>query len=346
MSVDLICEIEKYLASAEKFDEAEELLLATWLLGKEDPSISIKYDYCQSRTAVRLTFDKERHFVNGIYWDYDVDNDELGELSVKMLGHEFTHQAVWERYADSWYEYWWLGPNDEVCDALNDVLNMCVHSGGCDEWVYCEEPFVDKYIIASALRNTRRHGYCHFYLLADRGNQVYLASDIKRDIDECAEYWVLFDGWMSGDKQERVSLGRLRQISDEECVQLLLKQKLVISQEFDDDAIWLPKEGKLMPLQAMANETVHLPRPLSDGRYLARDLAHALKKAFKEHSYTSSAIAAGVGFDRHEVVAWCKGRGVIPLECLRMLCKHMGIEVEDLGVDLRFESSSTKVKQC
>lgn len=334
MSSKLMLDIEKYLASTEKFDEAEELLLAIWLQSKVDPSFNIEYDHCQSRTAVDLTFDKERHFVNGIYWDYDVDNDELGELSVKILGHEFTHQAVWERYADSWYEYRWLGPNDEVCDALNDVLDMCVHSGGCDEWVYCEEPFVDKYIIASALRNTRRHEYRYFYALADRDDHVYLASDIKRDIDECAEYWVLFDGRMSGDKQERVSLERLRRISDEECVQLLLKQKLVVSQEFDDDAIWLPKEGKLMPRQAMANETAHLPRPLSDGRYLARDLAHALKKAFKEHSYTPSAIAAGVGLDRHEVVAWSKGRGLIPHECLQMLCKHMGIAVEDLGVDL------------
>lgn len=340
MAVNLITEIEKYLASTEKFDEAEELLLATWLLGKEDPSISIKYDYCQSRTAVRLTFDTERHFVNGIYWDYDVDNDELGELCVKILGHEFKHQAVWERYADSWYEYRWSGPNDEVCDSLNNALDEIAYSGGCDEWVYCEEPFVDKYIIASALRNTRRHEYCNFYALADGDNHVYLASDIKRDIDECAEYWVLFHGWMSGDRSEPVPLGRLRQISDEECVQLLLKQKLIVSQEFDDDAIWLPKEGKLIPIKARANESDHYARPVADGRYLARDLAKTLNKAFEEHSYTPSAIAAGVGLDKHDVAAWCKGRGLISLECLQMLCKHMGIAVEELGVDMRGKRSS------
>ncbi len=33
MAVDHITEIDKCLASTEKFDEAEELLLATWLLG-------------------------------------------------------------------------------------------------------------------------------------------------------------------------------------------------------------------------------------------------------------------------------------------------------------------------
>ena len=343
MAVNLITEIEKYLASTEKFDEAEQLLLATWLLSKVGSEFNIAYDYCQSRTAVRLTFDKERHCVNGIYWDYDVDNDELGELSVTILGREFSHQAVWERYADSWYEYRWSGPDDEVCDVLNSALNRCVHSGGCDEWVYCEEPFVDKFIIASALRNTRRQEHCQFYALSDSDDKVYLASDIKRDIDECAEYWVLFDGWMPGDKQERVPLGRLRQISDEECVKLLLKQQLVVSQEFDDDAIWLPKEGKLMPLQARINGSAHLARPVSDGRYLARDLANPLNKAFEEHSYTASTIAEGVGLDRHVVTAWCMGRGLIPLECLQMLCKHMGIAVEELGVDLLGKRWSPKV---
>ena len=52
----LVAGIKNYLASAEDFGQAEELLLATWLLCRRDLDFNICYDHCQSRTAIYFTF--------------------------------------------------------------------------------------------------------------------------------------------------------------------------------------------------------------------------------------------------------------------------------------------------
>ena len=176
-----------------------------------------------------------------------MDKDELGEVSVEMLGYEFSHQAVWDRYSDSWFDEHWINPSgDEVCEELNEVLNRRVHCGGCDEWVFDEDPFVDEYIINAALSNTRRRNHA-YYLLADRSNHVYMACDKKRD-EEGDEYWQVIDGW--AETLALVPLGRLRVITEEECTRLLLQQELVVSDGFGDaeDMIWSPKEMRLLPI--------------------------------------------------------------------------------------------------
>jgi len=241
----LVVGIKNCLASVEEFGQAEELLLAIWLLCRKDLNFDISYDHCQSRTGIHFTFDCERYFIKGIDWDYDIDNDELGEVCVKILGHEFTHHAVWDRYSDSWLDEHWINPDsDEVCDELNEVLNRRVHCGGCDEWVFEEDPFVNEFIIETALRNTTRRNHV-YYLLADRKNRVYMAYDKKRD-EEGAEYWQVINGW--AETVALLPLGRLRVISGEECVQLLLQQELVISDGFgnSEDMIWSPKEKRLV----------------------------------------------------------------------------------------------------
>jgi len=246
----IVTGIENYLASAEEFGQAEELLLSVWLLSRKEQNFNIRYNHCQTRRAIRFTFDFERYFINGIQWDYDVDNDYLGEVLVNILGRDFMHQAVWEKYSDSWFDNHWISleSHDEVCKELDDALNSRVHCGGCDELVFDEEPFVNDFIIASALANTRRHNHCS-YFLADRENHVYMVYDKKRD-EEGGEYWQLINGW--SETVALLPLGRLRLISEEECARLLLQQELIISDGFGEgeDEIWSPSEKKLLPIAA------------------------------------------------------------------------------------------------
>ena len=249
----LLAAIEDYIIMTEDFGYAEELLLAVWLhsVGKVDACIS--YNHCQSRTAVKFTRDNKVGFVDGIYWAYDYDNDVLGELSATVLGHEFTHQAVWERYDDSWYEELWSGPSGEVSEELNEALNNCVHAGGCDHMVLDEEPYVDRSILKAALKNTRRvdRFYYIHYVLADRDDRVYFATDKK--FDECDQewYWMIESGGCSAIK---VPLGKLREISEDECIDLLLHQKLIVSEEFgDEDHLWDPTTKKLVAMPPLAD---------------------------------------------------------------------------------------------
>ena len=243
----LLAAIEDHIVTSEDIGYAEELLLAVWLhsVGRVDACIS--YDHCQSRTAVHFTYDKQSGCVDGIYWAYDCDNDVLGELSVTVLGHEFTHKAVWERYDDSWYEEKWQWA-ESVCDELDDALNCCVHAGGRDDLVFEEEPYIDRIILKEALENTRRRGHSYYihYVLADRDNRVYFATDKKFDEYEQEWYWVIESGCGSDIK---VPIGKLREISEEQCVDLLSHQKLIVSEEFgDENRLWDPATKKLITI--------------------------------------------------------------------------------------------------
>ena len=238
----LLAAIEDHIVAWENFGYAEELLLAVWLYGFGKVDACISYDHCQSRTATHFTKDKKRGCVVGLYWDYDFDNDELGELTASIMGHVFTHQAVWARHADAWYdEKWWVN-GDEVCDELDEALNSCVYSGDCDSLVFDEEPYVDKIIIQSALENTRRRDRFH-YILADRENRVYFATDKKFDEIDQEWNWMIELGFCSAIK---IPIGKLREISNEQCVDLLLHQKLVVSEENGDDVLWDPVTKKLV----------------------------------------------------------------------------------------------------
>lgn len=244
----LLAAIEGCIVNTEEFGTSEELLLAAWLLCNEDLNLPIGYNHLQTRKAIRFTFDRERFFINGILWDYDIDNDHLGEVHVTILGHDFMHQAVWERYSDTWFDNHWINmeSHGEVCKELDEVLNVQVHCGGCDDLVFEEEPFVDNFIIASALANTKRCNHC-FYLLVDRDNRVYMAYDKKHD-EEGEECWQLINGW--SETIALIPIGQLRVINEEEFVQLLLQQELIISDGFGDaeDELWSPNEKRLFPM--------------------------------------------------------------------------------------------------
>ena len=244
----LVAGIEHYLLSAESFGEAEEMLLATWLLCRKDLNFNIDYDHFQTRKALRFTFNRDWPFIKGIKWDYDIDNDDLGDVYVEILGHEFSHHAVWERYSDYWFDDHWINMDMDldVCKELDEVLNSRVHCGGCDDCVFSEDPFVNEGIIASVLENTRRENHC-CYFLADSGNRVYIAVGKIRD-GVGAEFWQVIDGW--SEIVALMPLVRMRQISEEECIKLLLQQELIISDGFgnSEDMMWSPSEKRLLPI--------------------------------------------------------------------------------------------------
>ena len=237
----LLAAIEGCIVNVDEFGYAEQLLLAIWLLNVDEVDAHISYDSCQSRTAIRFTYDQDKGFVKGIYWDYDFENDVLGDVSATILDNEFTHQAVWGRYSDLWYDEKWLVDGDEVCEELNDALNSRVHEGNCDYLVLDEEPYIDEFIIRSALRNTEKENR-FYYILVDQENHVYFAKDKKLDEDEHEWCWMVESGIFF---TTRVPIGKLHEISEEECVQLLLQQKLIVSQEFGDDALWEPVSKKM-----------------------------------------------------------------------------------------------------
>lgn len=258
MPCNLMHSVEEYLKTTDDFGRAEELLLAAWLRAQDDFMPEITYDHCQSRNAVSFTVDKEKGFINGIYWGYDDYNEEHGDLTAIVLGLEFTHQAFNAVYQDEWFNQRWMGPaGDEVGDELNEALNTYVHSGCCDEWIFDEEPFVNRFIVESALNNAERREYRRIdHYLRDAEGRVYLARKrVWNEEEQEFRYISAYDDSIGSWDPWWLAEG-LYEINSEEFIKLLLSQDLLISDEFEDDRIWSHELKKLKPMTSAKIDSI------------------------------------------------------------------------------------------
>lgn len=120
MMTTIIDEIERRLQAAEDgFGFDEELLLAVWILIRQ-PVLDVKYE--RERGALRNC-------------DYDISEcpydesagNEYGEVVVELFGQRFSHRMIDGSLPDTWFARRWHGPNGEVCDSLESILNVKVN---------------------------------------------------------------------------------------------------------------------------------------------------------------------------------------------------------------------------